>query len=212
MESIAIFNLPLIEWIGYLASLLVLISLSLSSIVKLRLVNLVGAAVFSFYGFYIGALPVGIMNFIIVIADIYYLRQLYYRKERFDILEIHSNDPYLNKFISHYKEDIKKFFPDFFKLEDSDIILLALRDLNPAGVFAGDASDDTQLNIKVDYVTPQYRDYKLGKYIYTQFSNFFKDKGFKKLSCSTDIKAHKNYLKKMGFTPDDKEQSYTFDL
>jgi len=207
-----IFNLPLIEWIGYLGSLLVLISLMLSSILKLRLVNLFGAAVFAFYGFFIGALPVGIMNFVIAIADIYYLRQLYSHKERFDVMEVHSGDYYLQKFVDHYQRDIHKFFPEFSSLEESDIILLVLRDLNPAGAFVGIADNDKSLKIKLDYVTPQYRDCKLGRYIYTKFSNFFKEKGYKKLTCYTDIKTHQKYLKKMNFIPDKKGTTYYFTL
>ncbi len=206
-----IFNLPLIEWIGYIASLLVLISLMLSSILKLRLVNLIGAVIFSFYGFFIGSLPVGIMNLVISMANIYYLYHLYSHKERFDIIEVKSDSAYLHKFIDHYHEDILKFFPDFSNLENSDIILLVFRDLKPAGAFIGVSKDEKELEIKLDYVTPQYRDCKLGRYIYTKFSDFFKDKGYKLLTCQTNIKTHQKYLKKMGFASEGKN-TFSFKL
>ena len=199
MDTI-IFNLPLIEWIGYLASLLVLISLLLSSILKLRLVNLIGASVFSFYGFFIGSLPVGIMNFVIAIADIYYLHQLYSYKERFDIIEENSDSAYFKKFIEYYHEDILKYFPDFSKMNNSDIILLVFRDLKPAGAFIGVSKNEKELEIKLDYVTPEYRDSKPGRYIYTKFSDFFKNRGYEILACKTKVKPHQKYLKKMGFT------------
>lgn len=70
-------NFDWLEWLGYLASLIVLISLLMSSIVKLRWINLIGSALFSLYGFLIGALPVGIMNLGIVLINIYYLVKLY---------------------------------------------------------------------------------------------------------------------------------------
>lgn len=210
MDTI-IFNLPLIEWIGYLASLLILISLMLSSILKLRLVNLIGAAIFSFYGFFIGSLPVGIMNFVIAITNIYYLYHLYSHKERFDIIEVKSDSAYLQKFIDHYHGDILKFFPDFSNLEDSDIILLVFRDLKPAGAFIGISRDEKELEIKLDYVTPQYRDCKLGSYIYNKFSDFFKQKGYKVLTCHTNINTHQKYLKKMGFASEGKN-TFSFKL
>ena len=47
-------NISLLEWVGYLGSVLVSVSLTMSSIVKLRWFNLVGAGIFSFYGFAIG--------------------------------------------------------------------------------------------------------------------------------------------------------------
>ena len=48
----------LLDWIGYLGSLVVLISLLMSSIKKLRWINLVGAVIFAFYGFMISSIPI----------------------------------------------------------------------------------------------------------------------------------------------------------
>ncbi|GGA89890.1 YgjV family protein [Ornithinibacillus halotolerans] len=69
-----------LEWLGYLASLIVLISLLMSSILKLRWINMIGSGLFSLYGFLIGALPVGIMNLGIVFINLYYLVKLYRAK------------------------------------------------------------------------------------------------------------------------------------
>ncbi len=98
MKEFELLSIPLIEWIGYVASTLVLISLSLSSILRLRIFNLFGAAVFSFYGFYIGSLPVGIMNLIIVFTNLYYLQKLYFQKDKFEIVESKSDQEYVLKF------------------------------------------------------------------------------------------------------------------
>ena len=62
-----------VEWIGYLASFLVLISLLMSSILKLRWINLLGSTIFSIYGFIIGSLPVAFMNMGTAFINIYYL-------------------------------------------------------------------------------------------------------------------------------------------
>lgn len=72
-----------LEWLGYLASLLVLISLLMNSIIKLRWINLLGSSIFSFYGFLIAALPVGFMNLGIVLINIYHLVKIYHSKEYF---------------------------------------------------------------------------------------------------------------------------------
>ena len=47
----------------------------MSSIVKLRVINLTGAALFTLYGLLIGAYPVAVLNFTIVLIDLYYLRE-----------------------------------------------------------------------------------------------------------------------------------------
>ncbi|ACA88140.1 YgjV family protein [Shewanella woodyi] len=65
------------EWVGYLASVVVAISLMMSNIKKLRWWNLIGAALFVAYGLAIGAIPVALVNFFIVLIDAYYLVKLY---------------------------------------------------------------------------------------------------------------------------------------
>ncbi len=69
------------EWVGYLASAVVALSLMMADIKKLRWWNLLGAALFVAYGMAISAIPVALVNFFIVIIDIYYLIKIY-REER----------------------------------------------------------------------------------------------------------------------------------
>ncbi|ABN60418.1 MULTISPECIES: YgjV family protein [Shewanella] len=70
-------NATIWEWVGYLASVVVAISLMMSNIKKLRWWNLIGAALFVAYGVAIGAYPVALVNFFIVLIDTYYLVKLY---------------------------------------------------------------------------------------------------------------------------------------
>ncbi|MFT6256577.1 MAG: putative membrane protein [Cellvibrionaceae bacterium] len=72
MDSINIW-----EWVGYLASVVVAISLMMSDIKKLRWWNLIGAGLFVAYGLAIDAIPVALVNFFIVLIDLYYLVKLY---------------------------------------------------------------------------------------------------------------------------------------
>ena len=65
------------EWVGYLASVVVAISLMMANIKKLRWWNLVGAVLFVAYGLAIDAIPVALVNFFIVLIDAYYLVKLY---------------------------------------------------------------------------------------------------------------------------------------
>jgi hypothetical protein len=62
---------------------LILISLMMSSILRLRLINMVGAAGFSLYGLLIGAYPVAVLNGIIVVVNAYYLVRILRAKEHF---------------------------------------------------------------------------------------------------------------------------------
>ncbi|WOT05626.1 YgjV family protein [Shewanella youngdeokensis] len=72
MDSVVIW-----EWVGYLASVVVAISLMMSDIRKLRWWNLVGAVLFVAYGVAINAIPVALVNFFIVLINVYYIVKLY---------------------------------------------------------------------------------------------------------------------------------------
>jgi hypothetical protein len=61
------------EYIGYLASGLVLISFLMKDIFVLRIVNTIGCLVFIIYGSMIDSLPVIITNAAIVLVNLYYL-------------------------------------------------------------------------------------------------------------------------------------------
>ena len=81
----------ILELVGYAASVLIAISLMMSSILRLRILNLVGAAMFSAYGFLIGAIPVGVLNGAIVLVNVYHLIRMLRTKEYFRRIE--SCDP-----------------------------------------------------------------------------------------------------------------------
>lgn len=198
-----ILGISFIEWFGYGASIVVAVSLMMSSIVKLRWYNLAGAAMFSAYGFSIGALPVGFLNLFIAFADIYYLVKLYKEKELFEIMDINKEGEYLKYYIENHIDDIKKYFPNFenFEKEGRKAFYL-LKNGIPIGVMVGCRRDIDSFMIELDYVGPQYRDFKMGKYIYENLE-FIKNMGYNKIVTKYDSKEHYKYLEKMGFKETD---------
>ncbi len=194
------FGIDILEWIGYLASALILVSLLMSSIIKLRWINLLGCVVFSTYGFMIGALPVGISNLIIGMINIYYLVKIYTAKEYFKILPVETDSEYLKYFLAFYREDIHKFFPQkSFTVKKETIGFFIVRNAIPAGVFLASKKGEDSLLIELDYAVPEYRDLKTGRYVYEKQKQFFLDKGYDKLYSYAYNKEHAAYLEKMGF-------------
>jgi hypothetical protein len=194
------FGISWMEWIGYLASVLVLISLLMSSIVKLRWINLAGSAVFSFYGFSIGALPVGIMNLVIVAINIYYLIKMYSAKDYFKILPVEENSKYTEYFLQFYDTDIKKYFSkNDFKITDYNVGFYILRNMVPAGIFLASRQDDKTLLVALDFVIPEYRDFKIGKYLFESKKDIFLESGYTRLVSYSHNDKHAQYLLKMGF-------------
>jgi len=103
----------ILPFIGYAASIIIALSMTISSIVKFRWVNLIGAFTFSIYGFIIGAYPVGFLNGFIVLVDLYYLSRIYSKQDLFETLEIRPDNKYLLRFLEFHKTEIEKFFPKF---------------------------------------------------------------------------------------------------
>ena len=66
-----------LECIGYLASVLCVVSLLMSDVKKLRWINLIASAIFVIYSSIARAYPVALTNAMIVVADIYYLIKIY---------------------------------------------------------------------------------------------------------------------------------------
>ncbi|MGM0496236.1 MAG: YgjV family protein, partial [Bacillota bacterium] len=126
----------LIEMLGYLAAVLVLISLIMSSTKKLRWINLFGSGTFFVYAIIIKAYPIAILNIFTVIANIYYLSKIYNSKSYFNILKIQKNNEYIEYFIEHNKEDMEKIYDNIdINYRDSEYSFYILRNIMPVGVF-----------------------------------------------------------------------------
>lgn len=70
------FSFEPIELVGYAASILIAISLTMTDMFKLRIINSVGCLMFVIYGLNVGAYPVALANFIIIVINIYNLYKL----------------------------------------------------------------------------------------------------------------------------------------
>jgi len=188
-----------IEWYGYLASLVVFISLTMSSIIKLRIFNFIGCLIFAHYGLLTGLLPVTVANLSIALINIYYLYQIYKTKEQFKLVNAEVDSAYYQHFLSINQAEIDKQV-NLQALSKVNTSFYMLRDDNIAGILAGQQDSDGSFSILIDFVPRKYRDYKLGAYYYNQHPEFLKEKGIKILKTNTSDKDHCFYLEKMGFT------------
>jgi len=187
-------------WAGYAASAVIALSMTMNSIVKFRWINLVGALSFATYGFFIDAYPVMGLNGFIVAVDIYYLLKIYTQKHLFDTLEVRGDNKYLLKFLSYHNDEIQKFFPGFkYKPEMNTVSFFVLRNMAVAGIFLAHREDDNILKVGLDYVVPEYRDYKNGKYVYHRLKDGFIKDGYKKIVAEGNNSNHTSFLKKFGF-------------
>jgi hypothetical protein len=67
-------NISITEWVGYLASLALIISFMMKNLNTLRIINSIGAVLFIAYGVMLAiSWPIIITNTFILLANIYYL-------------------------------------------------------------------------------------------------------------------------------------------
>lgn len=187
------------ELIGYVGSVLVVVSLAMSSIIRLRIVNLAGALVFSAYGLLIGSFPVVITNGIIAILDVYYLRKELRTRHELTVVSVAEDDPFLEAFTAVFGADMQDFVSPGFSTAGADVYLVMLRDATAAGVFiAVDAGDGT-LDVVVDYVAPPYRDHKSGASLYHGRGERFRDAGYTTIRMPSVHEKQTSYVSDMGF-------------
>ena len=72
------FNIPLTEWVGYLASLVLMISFLMKNMITLRTVNLIGGLLFIIYGVLLSmSIPIIVTNTFVVGVNVFYLIKHY---------------------------------------------------------------------------------------------------------------------------------------
>jgi hypothetical protein len=191
----------MIETLGYVASALVVISLAMTSVVRLRVISLIGAILFAAYGFMIDAIPIAIVNVIIVGLNGYFLWKAFTDKEYFTLLEVRPDSLYIAGLVDFYREDIARFLPSF-RLEPADdqFAVLTLRDMVPAGVFIGVPEGEGTMRVLLDYVTPAHRDLKAGRFLFGRSQQVFTDLGYRRLVSSGGAAPHNRYLERVGFS------------
>ena len=191
-----------IEWLGYLASLVVLASLAMSSIVRLRWLNLLGCLLFACYGWLIAVWPVVMMNLGIAAINAWFLYQLYHRREAFALLPAEVGSALFEHFLAVNRAEIERRIM-LREVYRGQMAFWLLRDNNTVGLVVAADAGDGLLEILLDYVTPQYRDFKLGRFFYQHQRKALIMRGFTRLLVhppATDAE-HRDYLRKMGFQP-----------
>ena len=186
------------ELIGYLGSLLVIVSMLMTSVVKLRIINTIGSVIFAIYAQLIHSYPTAAMQYCLIIINIVNLIKLLNIKKEYSVVKLNSQEGFVQTFLSQNVNDIKKFFPDFSMTEKAGEVYFIYSGNTSVGILIGEKSEaDSSLNIFLDYTTPAYRDTSVAKFLFTHLesqgiTNF-------KVADKNLVPAHEKYLKKMGF-------------
>jgi hypothetical protein len=192
---------------GYAASALIAISLTMSSLLRLRLINFAGATAFATYGLLIHAYPVAALNSTIVLVNVYHLSRMLQAKTYFRLLPLQPDSDYLKYFLNFYRRDIHRILPAFeYQPAANPVTLFILRDCAPAGVFIAEEKSPGVLHVVLDFVIPTYRDLKIGRFLFVECAGFFRARGIQEIIIAPRTKAFGDYLLEVGFEPINRQQ------
>ena len=192
-----------IELIGYLASALVVLSLIMSSVLRLRVIGLTGAVVFAAYGALIGSVPVMVTNGAIILVHGYHLTRILRARASdsyFEVVRWPVFGTYLPRFLDFHRDDIVRSQPGFDGLHDDHLAWVILRDAEPVGVVLARRTDDATAHIDLDYVRPEHRDLRAGRVFFSNGEGLAGD-GIRTATTDPPTDLHRRYLIQMGFEP-----------
>lgn len=185
----------LLEIFGYIGSTLVVVSMLMSSVIKLRIINTIGSVVSGIYAVICGAYPLALMNACLIIINVYNLFKLLKTEQEYDLIESKMDDSMLDYFLERNKEDIRNFFPGFTGADNCNKAFVVYCNGNPAGVLLGNV-DGECVDVVIDYSIPTYRDCSVGTYLYSKLPQA----NVKMLRfAQEESEVHVSYMRKMGF-------------
>jgi hypothetical protein len=182
-----------LDVVGWVSSILVVLSLMQARVLRFRWMNLVGAAMATVVNALLGIWPFAAMNGVIAVIDVYWIWRL--TRERHDeavyeVVEVGVADAYLRHVLGVHAHDVAATHPRFSldglpgpataPAPDGGTqrsAFLVLRGDETVGmVLVRDAGSGVG-EVELDYVTERFRDFTPGEFVYRK-SGVFADKGF----------------------------------
>ncbi|MBR3251938.1 MAG: YgjV family protein [Erysipelotrichaceae bacterium] len=194
----------IIELIGYLGSLLVLISFITTSVVKLRVINTIGSIIFTIYALIIRSYPTAIMNAVIIFINIHYLYRMLKTEKEYDVVKMESDDSFVRYFIDHNKTELDKYF-DSIDPARWNCVYVAFADERPVGLTAGYLDNGT-LDLLLDFTCPEYRDFSIGDRVFKKLD----EDGIRKVVFDCNPEVFTGYFEKFNFVYEDGKYIKTF--
>ena len=181
-----------LELFGYIGTALVILSMIMTSVVKLRVFNICGSVISLTYAILSIAFPVAVLNLVLIVINTMQLIHHYRAKRSLRYVMVDKDDGFLALIIEHYNSDLYDFFPNA-KFEGD--IFIVFSGVTVVGVLAGTQNGNT-MDIHVDYAAPGYRNYSIASFLFP----ILKSRGVD--GVCTDKAAnnsHRRYLKGIGF-------------
>ncbi len=192
-----------VDALGWFGSALLIFSLLQARILRLRVLNTVACVILTVFNAVLGVWPMVAMNVALAGINTFFIVRLL--RDRGDetayvVLPVGEDDAYLQHFLSVYRPDIASFFPRYAPGPPStrSAYLVQHGDETAGVMVVSDAGQGTA-QVELDYVTPRFRDFSPGEYVFRR-SGLFRDRGFDRVLTAPGMVAP--YYGRLGFVPD----------
>jgi hypothetical protein len=190
--------------IGWGGSAVVVVSLLQTRILRLRLLNLVGCVVLIGFNTAIEVWPMVGMNAVLALINVVQLwRLLRHRHDAatYAVLEVGGTDAYLRHVLNLHADDIVRYNPGFDpRTATAPYAFLVQHGERTVGVVLAHDAGDGRVQIDVDYVLPEHRDFTPGEFVYRR-SDVFTGHGFRQVIAPPRMRESSTYLHRVGFHP-----------
>lgn len=197
--------MPVLEIIGWVGSVLVVVSLMQARVLRFRWLNFAGSVIATAYNTIVGIWPFAAMNGVIAVIDAYWLWRLTRERHDADVYEVvpvGAGDHYLRHVLGVHADDIARYYPSFGlpgdAAGDSRWAYLVLRGDETVGVVVVRDAGDGIGEVELDWVTPRFRDFAPGEFVYRR-SGVFAGTGLRSLVVAEDARDTGPYLERVGF-------------
>ena len=188
----------LLEGLGYLGTVLTLMSMMMTSVVKLRTWSAIGSFISMIYATICGAWPVVFLNVGLIAINMYHLMRMRHNKIQFDCVSFYPYGEGLMYFLNHHHKHIRYCFPSFeYHPTDDTAAYMVFADGEAVGLLIG-TREGSMFNVELDYATPKFQDCSVAEHLFA----YLKEQGIETLVAernATDYNQYKTYLTKMGF-------------
>lgn len=159
-----------LDVVGWGGSALLVFSLLQTRVLRFRALNLVACLILVVFNALVGVWPMVGMNAVLCGINLWFIVKLLgeaHDEAAFDVLEVGPADDYLRHLLRVHGEDILRFQPDFVWDPDPghDHAFLVLKGDETVGVVVL-VRDGDVARILLDYVTPRYRDFTPGEFVW----------------------------------------------
>jgi hypothetical protein len=201
-----------LDALGWAGSALLVFSLAQARVLRFRVLNLVACVILVVFNWLLGIWPMVAMNVVLSAINIWFIRKLLADRHDdrvYEVLEVGPTDEYLRHVLRVHSADILKHQPDLVwdgAAEGRAAYLIQRGDETVGVVLVRDEGDGTA-QIELDYVTPRFRDFTPGEFVWRR-SGLLRDDGFKRVVSPPEML--EPYYPEVGFRPEGKV--YVLDL